>query len=47
MKKKNLTKTQEGYKLGIVGQHRGSCCMGWCLDCDFIRKDFNKRKKKN
>ena len=36
--KKPLTKTQEGFSLGIVGQRRGSCCRGWCMDCDFIRK---------
>ena len=36
--KNKLTKTQAGYKLGIVGQHQGKCCRGFCLDCEVIRK---------
>ncbi len=43
MKKKNLTKTQKGFKLGIIGQHEGKCCRGWCLDCEVIRKKKFKK----
>lgn len=42
-KKKKLTKTQNGYKLGIIGQYQGKCCGGWCLDCEFIRRKLKKK----